>query len=104
MRKSTGSWSANDEYFGVPAHGQPWAASSQEPDVGRDHDGWFVGGCSCWHPRTRHGDESLRVEKRHLTMEGVLVRLQPVGFHARTVTTGSAFTRSIDVHAKARLG
>lgn len=37
-------------------------------------------------------------------MEGVLVRLQPVGFHDRTVTASSACTRSTDVHAKARRG
>lgn len=37
-------------------------------------------------------------------MEGVLVRLQPVGFHDRTVTTSSACTRSTDDHAKARRG
>jgi len=35
-------------------------------------------------------------------MEGVLVRLQPVGFHDRTVTTSSARTRPIDDRAKAR--
>lgn len=34
---------------------------------------WVV--CSCWHPRTGHGVERLRVEKRHLAMKGVLVRL-----------------------------
>lgn len=86
------------------ARGKPRRSSSQGPDVGRDHDGRFVGGCSCWHPRTRSGGASLRCEKRHPTMEGVLVRLQPVGFHDRTVTTSSACTRFIDTHAKARAG
>jgi len=37
-------------------------------------------------------------------MEGVLVRLQPVGFHDRTVTTSSASTMSTDDQAKARRG
>lgn len=103
--KGHGVVEREDEYFGVHRGGKPQRELARAWDDGRDHDGWFVGGCSCWHLRTRHTGESLSDGKRHPAMEGVLVRLQPVGFHDRTVTTGSACTRSIDAPArKRRLG
>lgn len=102
-RSGTGSWSAN-EYFAVHRARETARGHPQGFGTTARRDGWFVGGCSCWHPRARHAGVSPRDEEEAPNEGRRPGSSQPLGFHDRAGTTGSACTRSIVARAKARPG
>lgn len=104
MRTGTESWSANSSTSASTAHGKPWSVELARAGR-RARSRWLVRG---WLLLLAPADTSRRRKPSGCEVtpcDGRRLGSSPAGrFHDRTVTTSLACTRSIDVHAKARLG